>query len=774
MRTRLFVTATTLSCLAAALAGAPPRAAADPPAAPPPVIVIDRDDIDVTQTTVVKPGTYRVADANGDGVLRIRGANVTLVLDGVVLEGAAPGATPDTFEGVGVAVDQAGAVVRGGTVHGFRVGVRGRGAKGLRLERVNASGTRRMRLKSTPEREDETDWLWPHENDKDEWETRYGGGFSLTECDGAVVEACRAREGQNGVLLTRCKAAAVFDGDFSFNSGWGVAMYRSYSCEVSRNRCDWCVRGYSHGVYARGQDSAGILVFEQCSDNLFAFNSATHSGDGFFLYAGHETTQRTGRGGSNRNRVVRNDFSQAVANGIEATFSQGNEFVGNRLDECDHGVWAGYSYRTRIEGNTMARCANGISIEHGHENRIAANLIEECGLGVHLWWDEDRDLVGGVYGKAQDTSSSRNAIVGNWITGGRTAIRLDGDRDSGVDLNRIAGAATVLDVSGDTSPLLFEGNAIEGRGTDAPLVRCSTKAPLAIGPNHWGGAPPRAEGPQTVVFAPPLPKAPDIALPAAALEGGIRARGSQDAFLRKDAPRGRQFMLIDEWGPVDPRVPRLFPSKQAAASVATLHVLGAGVPFRVTSLSDGFAADPASGTAPATIRVRRKPDAGRKTIAPFAIAVKAGDATLSAEGTVLTTRWKVRWWSWTRDPREDAAAWKALVETPPLDQADLDALDFSWGGGAPTPKVPADRFATVAETTIDVPAGPYALRTVSDDGIRVLLDGKVVLEDWTWHAPKEVSASVTLSAGPHSLRVEHFEIDGHAALRCSVEPIATK
>ena len=41
-------------------------------------IVIDRDDIDVTESVVVKPGTYRVADRNGDGVLRV-------VRDGVVI-----------------------------------------------------------------------------------------------------------------------------------------------------------------------------------------------------------------------------------------------------------------------------------------------------------------------------------------------------------------------------------------------------------------------------------------------------------------------------------------------------------------------------------------------------------------------------------------------------------------------------------------------------------------------------------------------------------------
>ena len=39
------------------------------------------------------------------------------------------------------------------------------------------------------------------------------------------------------------------------------------------NRFDWCVRGYSHGVYNRGQDSAAILIYEQSCRNTIAYNS---------------------------------------------------------------------------------------------------------------------------------------------------------------------------------------------------------------------------------------------------------------------------------------------------------------------------------------------------------------------------------------------------------------------------------------------------------------------------------------------------------------------
>jgi nitrous oxidase accessory protein NosD len=747
--------------LAAVLAvGGDPAPARGAPAE----IVLDRDDVDVTSDVVVRPGRYRVKDANGDGVLRVRADGVTVTLAGVTLDGSAAGQTPDTFEGVGVSVvGKSRVTVRGGALRGFRVGVRGEDAAGITVRGVDVGGQRAMRLRSTPQREDASDWLWPHENDAGEWEKTYGGGISLTRCAKAVVSDCRARAGQNGLLLTRCDEATVLQNDFSFLSGWGIALYRSSRCNVQRNRCDFCVRGYSHGVYARGQDSAGILVFEQCSDNVFATNSATHSGDGFFLYAGHETLKETGKGGCNRNRVVQNDFSHAVANGIEATFSEGNEFSGNRLDDCEHGVWAGYSSKTAVRGNHVVRCANGVSIEHGRENAIEGNVFQDCGVGVALWWDADEDLLASAFGKANDTASARNTVTGNAFTGGGTALRLVEDRDARVSLNAVAGAAVGLEARGPTVLASFERNHVRA----AVSVRCETEDPLALGRNLW--EPWKVEGKQRVTVEPALDAPPPIVPPVDPWREPRAAAVSGAPFLPAGFPRGREQIVVGEWGPLDPRVPALFPSAQSAAGTASVRVLGAGTEFRVSSVGPGFVAEPAAGKAPATIRVARAKGGEGTSVAPFELKVRVGDKDLVAAGTILSATWSVRWFAWTKDPREDPEAWKALVSAAPVDTATAAGLDYAWGGGAPTKKTPADRFGTVAETTLTLPAGTWRLRTVSDDGIRVFVDGNLEIDDWTWHAPKEVSKDLTLAAGPHAIRVEHFEIDGNAALTVTLE-----
>lgn len=721
-------------------------------------IVLSGDDLVIARDVVVRPGTYRVRDTNGDGVLHVVGDDVTVTLTGVTLDGADDGAAPDRFEGIGIAVTGARVRIVGGALRGFRIGLRGERADHLHVEALDVSGNRAMRLRSTPAAEDAADWLWPHDNDAGEWEARYGGGISLVDCAAATVERCRARGTQNGLLLTRCHDAAVVGNDFSFLSGWGIAMYRASGCRIEGNRCDWCVRGYSHGVYARGQDSAGILMFEQCSDNVVANNSATHGGDGLFLYAGHETTRRTGKGGSNRNRVIGNDFSCAVANGIEATFSEGNVFVDNRLDDCDHGVWAGYSYGTEIRGNTMARCANGVSIEHGHANTVAENALLDCAVGVHLWWDDDADLLASVYGRTQDTSSSHNVVADNRIDGGRTALRVDGDTGSRFERNRVTGAAVGLDARGATTFVAFEDNSIAA----GLAVRCQTAAPLALGTNEW--LPWRAEGPQSVMVAEPA------AVTRTASAGAERVRAPV-VGTGMGLPRGREHIVIGEWGPLDPRLPAVVPSGPSGEAAATLRVVGADLPFRVASLTDGFVAEPASGTAPAVVRIRRA-DGSVSSVAAWEADVRIGERAFDPRGTWVGGSWRVRWWEWSADPREDAPAFAALVATAPLDEVTVPALAFDWGAGRPSAKVAADRFATVAETGLDLPAGAYRLTTVSDDGVRVLVDGAVVLEDWTWHAPKEQSVRIVLEGGHHAIRVEHFEIDGWAALRCWIEPDA--
>src|SRR6185295_9232910 len=159
---------------------------------------------------------------------------------------------------------------------------------------------------------------------------------------GGDIRDNRIVQGMEGLMLTRSDSLRIWNNTIEFNSGVGIGLYRSSDNVIMHNRASYNVRGYSHGYFRRGQDSADLLMYEQSSHNVVAYNSMTHGGDGLFLWAG-QSTMDTGKGGANDNLFYENDFSFAPTNGIEATFSR-NAFMKNRVEGSDHGLWGGYSY----------------------------------------------------------------------------------------------------------------------------------------------------------------------------------------------------------------------------------------------------------------------------------------------------------------------------------------------------------------------------------------------------------------------------------------------
>src|ERR1017187_9063420 len=370
----------------------------------------------------VQPGAYRLsAPANGGAALTIRGENVTVDLTGVTIEGGDPFANPDGYHGTGILIDAGrGVTIRGGNIRGYKVAIRGRQSPKLHITGADLSYNWKPRLLSGLEKENQADWLSFHNNEKDEW-LRYGAAIYLGACDDAEVDNTRAVQGMDGLMVTRSARLKIWNNTFSWNSGVGIGLYRTTDSTVMHNRLDYDVRGYSHGFYARGQDSTGILLYEQSSHNVVAYNSITHGGDGVFLWAG-QSTMDTGQGGANDNMFYGNDVSHAVANGIEATFSR-NSFLSNRIEDCWHGIWGGYSYDSLIEGNTFTGNTDGIAIEHGQNIHIHRNTFARDETAIRIWANATEDPNWG-YPKTRDTRSRDYVVTDNRFDGEKTALDL--------------------------------------------------------------------------------------------------------------------------------------------------------------------------------------------------------------------------------------------------------------------------------------------------------------------------------------------------------------
>ena len=97
-----------------------------------------------------------------------------------------------------------------------------------------------------------------------------------------------------------------------------------------------------------------------------------------------------------------------------------------------------------------------------------------------------------------------------------------------------------------------------------------------------------------------------------------------------------------------------------------------------------------------------------------------------------------------------------------------------------TPKITAarlgqDHFGMIARTRLPLPKGTWELSILSDDGVRVSVDGKPLIENWGWHGPTRDTGKLTLDADRTvEIVVEHFQIDGYAVLDFSVSPPAER
>lgn len=723
----------------AGLAGAQPESVL-------PQITITEDNTRIETSCIVRIAADSfIEDTDNNGVIHIEGDGITVVFaEGEAeLLGAEKGTPWEMLTGIGIRIDGSKNVTLiGPHLHRFKVGIWASDADGLSIEAADLSGGYAMRLGSTPQAEDSSDWLSPHDNDNHEWVSRYGAGVYVERSGNVTIRECFARRRQNGIILDRVDDSKVYDNDCSFLSGWGLAMWRSSRNVVSRNAFDFCVRGYSHGVYNRGQDSAGILFFEQCHDNLFAENSATHSGDGFFGFGGKEALGQVPgpegfaveRAGCNDNLLINNDFSYAPAHGIELTFSFGNRLIGNRLVEnaiC--GIWGGYSQDTLVAGNLLEGNGEmayglergGVNIEHGARNTIRDNVFRKNKCGVHLWSDDDGALLETEWAITNHRGSIDNAIIRNRFEGDQLAIHLRASQETGVGGNEF------VDV----------GQEIDATGSEPPVEVMVTME----------------------LYEPPTYDVPGETSPVGA----------------RSELAGRASIVMGEYFPWDHQGPMARRVSTAAAR-HSYEVLGNVEDFYI--VMNGPTAqfkltEPAEGTdEPYRVDVF-----GMAGVHDYTLKLRAKDFEAVFEDTLVVTKWQATFFPWTIDPREDLEGWRAGADEAGARRATVDSLNFAYGSGGPrdmditeviTKAGPgADHFGMIATTQLLLPAGTWRVSTRSDDGIRVLIDGEPVIENWTWHGPTRDEGTFALDNEQLvEIVVEHFEIDGNAVLDLSIEP----
>jgi len=94
-----------------------------------------------------------------------------------------------------------------------------------------------------------------------------------------------------------------------------------------------------------------------------------------------------------------------------------------------------------------------------------------------------------------------------------------------------------------------------------------------------------------------------------------------------------------------------------------------------------------------------------------------------------------------------------------------EVIDFDWGTGSPAPEISSDQFSVRWTGKRSFEAGTYRFHALTDDGVRVWVDGQLTIDQWHDHPPSHYQAKVSLSAGQHDIKVEYYERGGGAVAR---------
>jgi hypothetical protein len=92
-------------------------------------------------------------------------------------------------------------------------------------------------------------------------------------------------------------------------------------------------------------------------------------------------------------------------------------------------------------------------------------------------------------------------------------------------------------------------------------------------------------------------------------------------------------------------------------------------------------------------------------------------------------------------------------------------INFNWGTSAPAGGIPADQFSVNWSAVQYFNAGTYTFSVTVDDGVRVWVDGELIIDQWKDQQATTYSASRYLNAGNHALQVQYYENGGDALCR---------
>lgn len=132
-------------------------------------------------------------------------------------------------------------------------------------------------------------------------------------------------------------------------------------------------------------------------------------------------------------------------------------------------------------------------------------------------------------------------------------------------------------------------------------------------------------------------------------------------------------------------------------------------------------------------------------------------------------------------PQPPAASWRAeyynnrgLQGDPALVREEA-VLDINWGVGSPNPNlIQVDNFSARFTQELTLPAGTWRFTASGDDGVRLWVNGQLVIDQWREQAFASFSADVWVGGGSVPVKLEYFEATQNARVRLEWAPAGSQ
>ncbi len=97
-----------------------------------------------------------------------------------------------------------------------------------------------------------------------------------------------------------------------------------------------------------------------------------------------------------------------------------------------------------------------------------------------------------------------------------------------------------------------------------------------------------------------------------------------------------------------------------------------------------------------------------------------------------------------------------LSGNPAYSRNDLE-INFNWGFGPPAPALPDNNYSVCWVRLVDFEADNYRFYLTVNDGARLWVDDRSLINEWREGETREVSADMILAEGNHKIRIEFFK-----------------